>query len=71
MGIVMAGFYTQKGDDKGGTGLPEGHWMHGAMAKEKARLAKKGNQVGAGAAASSPASVQTPPQTPVKSGMPC
>lgn len=37
----MAGMYSDPGDKQGGTGLPEGHWMHGVMAKEKARLAKK------------------------------
>lgn len=37
----MAGMYTDPGDKDGGKGLPEGHWMHGVMAKEKARLAKK------------------------------
>lgn len=69
----MAGFYTQKGDDKGGTGLPEGHWMHGVMAKEKARLAKKKGQAPAemDVQGNKFSSVTTPPQAPVKGGAPC
>lgn len=43
-------FYTQKGDEKGGTGLPEGHWMHAALAKEKDRLSKKKKPAETGAA---------------------
>lgn len=61
----MGGFYTHETDKDGGSSLPAGHWMHGAMAKEKARLAKKKSGVGA-ENPTSPGSVQTPPEVAPK-----
>lgn len=67
----MAGMYHDSGDKDGGKGLPDGHWMHGVMAKEKARLSKRKGNEGGSKHPTSPASVQAVSTTPVTGGAPC
>lgn len=49
--------------------LPKGHWMHGAMEKEKARLAKKKKPIQPAAKpAMAPAAMAAPVAGPAWSG---
>lgn len=50
--------------------LPKGHWMHGAMAREKARLGKKKGAVGGAGQVTPKPEAPGAVAAPVKSMMP-